>query len=272
MTSDAHVKAVEQNKKDIATIYDIDPNSIAYPSEPFPMSPKSDSLSWAQKIFSDPGVYYHTSSGAGNFGGRVSRDPPPVPESLCGNCRRDWHDAPLTEDVARMWEGCAFSEDYDPAADVSRIVCPGSECYGPPVMTKPQRNEYSYGESFPIGPSWQEIMTAGIPSPKFSLFDKFFKKLEWPTLDVSSWMAPWSFEPEPSPIESLQKTLTDMENILTGLGLPPADEETCQQAAIAAAPKAIEMAHQIPQPPGFDFSGWNGKPALYTYMKGKKKI
>ncbi|WPH57782.1 hypothetical protein [Mycobacterium phage WXIN] len=51
--------------------------------------------------------------------------------SSCYHCRRDLHEAPLTEAVAKFYDSHSFSADYDPDADESPIACPGSYAYGP---------------------------------------------------------------------------------------------------------------------------------------------
>ena len=49
----------------------------------------------------------------------------------CPNCSRDEHEAPLTQKVAAMYSSHRFDADYDPEADDSPIMCPGSFVCGP---------------------------------------------------------------------------------------------------------------------------------------------
>jgi hypothetical protein len=161
----------------------------------------------------------------------------PLPESMCGNCRRDWHDFPLTEVVARMWNSVTFSEDYDPESDDSRVVCPGSECCGPAVSL-PARGGWGYA-SLGSGSVVGEKIT-------FSLVP-----LDFP---IHEFLLPWTFESLP--------------DIAVSTWLP-GDEGTIQQAALEAAPKAIE--HKPPVSPGFDFSGFKDVPGHYQAPKRKRK-
>jgi hypothetical protein len=202
------------------------------------------------------------------IGGAIP-DPTPIPEHLCPNCRRDWHQVPLTESVARMCDGLSFDEGYDPGTDVSRVVCPGSEFYGPAVQFKAERNPPGWG------PSWTELSGAGPYSyPEYFVQQSYSytlhelqKILTWPNpLLPGVPDEPWTFE---SNIESIvMDELKDAFPAITVKTWLPGDEDI-QQAAIEAAPKAIEMAHKPPKSAGFDFSDFNTPE--YSYPKGKKK-
>lgn len=98
---------------------------------------------WLKYAISDGPVVPMMSSFAWSglaSGGVVA--PEPWDESLCGNCRRDKHSAPLTEQVAAMIDSHRFSENYSAATDTSRIVCPGSDEYGPAL---PKNQAPAYG-------------------------------------------------------------------------------------------------------------------------------
>jgi hypothetical protein len=194
-----------------------------------------------------PAVFSPTGTWKGDIEPIPPADPEPLPEHLCGNCRRDWHNVPLTETVAGMYYGLFFDEDYDPNKDVSRVVCPGSDCCGPAVN---------------------------------------FRGYRTGTIITSAWSSsPWVTYHDASPVEKTYANIKTLNQLmgkewfdanpdLAGEGwhdIGTLAEDTVQQAALEAAPKAIEMKHKPPEPIGFDFSGWDGKPAYYTYMKGKKK-
>lgn len=194
-----------------------------------------------------------------------------LPESMCGNCRRDWHSVPLTETVAGMYDGLSFDEGYDPVGDVSRLVCPGSDCCGPalPRGTRPPV----------MGPagSWGKIMMTG------ETLWKSTDNITWTvtgdstytvtitgtgtvltqdgayaTATVSSW--------DPTTDDHLVALLQESLPPITVTPWLPGDD-VLQEAASEVAPKAIEMAHKPPVSTGFDFTGFPG----YQPPKGKKK-
>lgn len=191
----------------------------------------------------------------------------PVPDSLCGNCRRDRHEYPLTENVAQMWQSVTFNEDYDPDTDVSRIVCPGSDVCGPVAAPKSPSN---YG--------WSTNSSMEFINKVLAWPEPYLPSVKWEMNIGSTWNIDavqelkdqWTYKAghtvDYMAFDGTSQlfTLSEDEKIPEAFAPIP-------QAALEAAPKAIEMAHKVPEPPGFDFSGWNGKPALYTYMKRKKK-
>lgn len=95
---------------------------------------------WTQEIHANPPFTYTGSS----FTDIPMPEPRPLPDGICGNCRRDWHEAPLTRTVARMWDDITFDEDYDPDADDSPLVCPGSECCGPVADYRSRHSNGAY--------------------------------------------------------------------------------------------------------------------------------
>lgn len=236
--------------------------------------------------------------------------PATIPESMCGNCRRDWHEAPLTERVARMYDQLAFDEDYDPAADTSPIVCPGSEYCGP--IAPPA--SYYRGSGF----GWSSLPAVSMdeaypPSWITQMYDSVAKSIDQETLKVllgPHWKSanpsfgfgaysqyvehfgpkPWTFEPEPPPSEKLLKKMQNMQDVIQILmgDEPPLEVKTSfpdikyakewpfiddgvPQAAIEAAPKAVEMDHKPPVSAGFDFSHVKDVPGYYQPPKRKKK-
>ena len=49
----------------------------------------------------------------------------------CPHCVRHWHGLPITERIAAMYALGRFDDDYEFAADDSRILCEGSDFVGP---------------------------------------------------------------------------------------------------------------------------------------------
>lgn len=211
-------------------------------------------------------------------GGYIEPESESIPESMCPNCRRDWHEVPLTETVARMWDSCRFDADYDPDADDSAVLCPGSECCGPArrslsPLTHPGSWTYQYQEVF----EYQEVFAG--PSLVQKVNQKLFNMQEiWQIyglddlgIKADTWFPNWTYagptyDEASKSLEQLKSavsTASEKSSWLPGF-------ENIQQAAIEAAPN-IDMEHKQPQPVGFDFSGWDGKPAYYTYMKKRRK-
>lgn len=218
-------------------------------------------------IYTDPGPYAYS------LGGMVPPPPDgkPLPESMCGNCRRDRHDHPLTEAVARMFDSTDFDEDYDPAKDDSPIVCPGSDCCGPPRPPAPYRNPYGIGSWSLSKAPWMMYPGEGVVAPQ-----KFANVVAIADELLGSWGYHEHFAPSPTPLE---KTQTIVEGILASIPslnaytwLPAVVDEGSheyEQAALEAAPKAIE--HKAPESPGYDFSGINAAPSYPSVLNGKKK-
>lgn len=228
------------------------------------ITPPSFGYSYGGDIYADAGNGY---SGGGSLGDMR------VPEGLCGNCRRDWHEVPLTEAVARMWDSVAFDETYDPATDVSRIVCPGSECCGP-VINYRRASSYSYPGT---NSAWIDISVDVSPLSKmvsnlesiFSSFHHVFDPSLWlpsPAPDLSSWQ--WFDEAHQS-VDGFDtdKLFADLKELGSFTWSPY--EAAPMLAALEAAPKTVDTAHKPPVSPGFDFSDF--KLDSYQPPKGKKK-
>lgn len=165
-------------------------------------------------------------------------DPQPIPDALCPNCRRDRHDFPLSERVAEMWKSLAFT-DYDPADDVSRIVCPGSDVCGP-ALAQPNRWTINALQSLK---GWGMAMApADITQWTYESASGYATDIY--AFDEALSMAAYTWLPE----EKLPEAFAPV-----------------PQAAIEAAPKQLE--HLAPQSPGFDFTEFKTDP-LYP---GKKK-
>lgn len=202
-------------------------------------------------------------------GGPVARpDPQSVPDALCGNCRRDRHEYPLTENLAQMWENVAFDEDYDPDTDVSRIVCPGSDVCGPLPITVSISNS-----------SWTGYET-GFIKKMLTWTEPYLPPIKWEISLGSTWNIDkvqelkdnWTYKTlgaienyiqfdEPLELKTWYPDIKDVGDIFSSVPL--------EQAALEAAPKAIEMAHKVPEPPGYDFSSM--KTDYPPYPTGKKK-
>lgn len=182
-----------------------------------------------------------------------------LPESMCGNCRRDWHSVPLTETVAGMYDGLSFDEGYDPVGDVSRLVCPGSDCCGPALPKLPSRS-FGMSSSFSVTTS---------PSAKWTLIGG--NALTW---TGTALIQDWAYDTATVPSWDYAPITDDHLVALLQESLPPITvtpwlpgDDVLQEAASEVAPKAIEMAHKPPVSTGFDFTGFPG----YQPPKGKKK-
>ena len=87
-----------------------------------------DSSKWKLATYNSGGpAYEYGKDWASLYAGP---DPTPPRDNQCPHCLRDRHDGYLTETVARMWDSHQWV-DYDPDEDTSRVVCVGSDHYGP---------------------------------------------------------------------------------------------------------------------------------------------
>jgi hypothetical protein len=232
------------------------------------------------KAYADGGIVLGPEWKSVGYIGGGPLGPYTVPYSLCGNCRRDRHEYPLTQVVADMWESVAFDEDYDPDTDVSRIVCPGSDVCGP-ARTFDRHGAYG---GYYTNTIYSFTLSTDVSAQKcWDSFNVDLGKLpsfpSWNLSSESGWTIDaiqqlkdqWTYKPaaQGAPWVVFHDEAYAFKQEHVGEWID--DFAPVSQAALEAAPKAIEMAHKVPEPPGYDFSGWNGKPALYTYMKRKKK-
>lgn len=228
-----------------------------------------DSIGYVDQI---QGVKIASSEGTYTYGAIEHHADGPLPEALCGNCRRDWHEAPLTEVVARMWDSANFDEDYDLEKDDSRVLCPGSDCCGPAV--KPASLTYS---TAPTGTILSGLLTwpepEPYPNPVLKMYDGMWELIN-PSYGYVEHFTPSPWEYKGKGDDLVQAILDEAINLAVECKTwhPEDTYKPYPQAASEAVPKAIEMEHKAPVAPGFDFSHINDVPGYYQPpKKGKKK-
>lgn len=205
-------------------------------------------------------------------------------EEKCPHCEREWHERPLTQAVARMFDNDYLDSTYFTHTDRSPVVCDGSYLIGPrrPEPTTPWTSVYS-GSSYSTfvntlyDATWSYI----------TLADPIFDTSAWTLSGIESLKsAAWgnstytiSFtaslpkpEPECEPLPDVEVEFGPQN------WLPPTEPIQTPPQLTAMVSKRLDKfaaaETHTPKSPGFDFTKFDiespSYPTEMNFKKGKK--